>query len=747
MSPQTLARSSARCPWVVIAIWAVAFCAAVGVAGWLWEGGFTTERVLLGELESNAGDSLLEERFRGPRLATEIVIVHSDTYTVVDPQYEALAQNLFFDIAALGPNVVAGVSQYYNSGSDFQVSDSGHSTIMSVTMSGTLDEAAANVSEVMRVVRRHNRQDDFTVLLVGEASVAAGVAETASRLYVFSQVFGLGNPAYYLLFLVAICIGALAGTRLPVVLSLPMVVIPAAIAALIAQALPIHAVAANALALIAAVVGLVFPILIAHRYWEERLCGHDKLDSIDRACSTAGMAVFFGGLSAMIGLVGLLIVPVNIVMSVGFGAILALAVPLVASVTLTPALIALRGEGNIESRPPESDDSAATDDPPPIGWGRLSESLGWVARLAMARPILSAVVVTALLAELSFPAFNLKLGFNSVETMPNRHENRKVYGPQHNQVFVRLAEDFPAGIMSPVEIVINAPFADPDVETRVAELQAALTADPEFTGQIVVQTNLDQDVVLITVPTDSHPESESAIEPVRRLRDEHISEVFSDTGIDVMVTGRSAFTADMVHLVERYTPVVMAVVLASSFLILLVATRSLVVPALTTLTNLLSVGAACGIMVFVFQQGFGWIHRTPVIEAWAPMLFAPLLFGLLSVNHLLLLGRIRERYAQTGDNADSVASGLGATVGVVTAVSLIMAAVFGNLVVEIFARRLIVFHQIGIALAAGMLLDTVIVRPILLPSAMKLLGAATWYFPPFLNWLPHLGPDRRSLQG
>ena len=335
MSPQTLARSSARCPWVVIAAWALALVLSIGAAAALWGQGLTAERVLLVDSESNEADKLLEERFRGPRHVTEIVVVHSDAYTILDPQFEATVQNLFFDIAALGPDIVAGVSQYYHSGSDFQVSDSGHSTIMSVTMSGTLDEAAANVSEVMRVVRRHNRQDDFTVLIVGEASVAARVAETASRLYVFSQVFGLGNPAYYLLFLVAICIGALAGTRLQVVLSLPMVVIPAAIAALIAQALPIHAVAANALALIAAVVGLVFPILIAHRYWEERLRGHDKLDSIDRACSTAGMAVFFGGLSAMIGLVGLLIVPVNIVMSVGFGAILALAVPLVASVTLT----------------------------------------------------------------------------------------------------------------------------------------------------------------------------------------------------------------------------------------------------------------------------------------------------------------------------------------------------------------------------------------------------------------------------
>ncbi len=741
MSPQSLALSSTRRPWVVIAIWFAAFCAAFGVVGWLWEGGFTAERVLLADSESNAGERLLEERFRGPSLATEIVIVHSDTYTIVDPQYEALVQNLFFGITALGPDVVAGVSQYYNSGADWQISDDGHSTVMSVTMTGTLDEAAANVSDVMRIVRRHNSHEDFTVLLVGEASVASGIAETSSRLYLVSQVVGFGNPAYYIFLIFAIgYFGALTATRLPVVLSLPMTIIPAATAALIGQALPAHAVAANALVLISAVVGLVFPILIAYRYRDERLSGHDKLDAIHRACSTTGLAVVLGGLSAMIGLAVLLTVPANIVMSVGLGAILALAVPLLGAVTLTPALIALRDHRSVEPRSPDPDSSATTDDPPSKGWGRLSILLGWVVRLAMTWPVLSAVAVLVLLIVMSLPILVLKLGFNSVETTPNRHANGEAYGPQHNQAFTRLSEDFPAGIVSPVEIVIDAPFSDPDVETRVALLQAALTADPEFTGQIVAQTNLDRDVVLVSVPTRSHPESGPALESVHRLRNEHIPEVFGDTEIEVMVTGRSAFAADLLQIVERYMPLVLGVVLVSSFLILLVATRSLVVPVMATLMNLFTVGAACGIMAFVFQHDIGWIRRTPVIEAWAPMLFIPLLFGLLTVNHLLLLGRIRELYAQTGDNAEAITSGLRSTAGIVTIISLIMAAVFGSLVVEVFGWRLVVYHQVGIALAAGLIIDALIVRLILFPSVMKLLGAGAWHFPRFLSRLPALGP-------
>ena len=284
-----------------------------------------------------------------------------------------------------------------------------------------------------------------------------------------------------------------------------MVAVPSAIAALIGMLFPVHAVAVNLLVLVAALLGLVFTVLIALRYREERLRGFDNLDAIQRAGSTVGMAIAFGVLAAVIGLVGVLIVPANIAVSIGLGAILALCVPLVVVLTLTPALITLRYDRVFRSRSSAPDSPEEPNVGPSTGGGRISRMLDWIVSVAMARPVPSVLAVIVLLVALSFPVLDLKLGFNSSETIPNRHDNRAAYGPQHHEAFTRLSEKFPAGVMSPVEIVIDAPFADPDVEFMVAELQAAVTFDQAFAPQAIVQTNLDRDVVLMSVPTISHP--------------------------------------------------------------------------------------------------------------------------------------------------------------------------------------------------------------------------------------------------
>ena len=742
----SLARCCARRPWVIVALWAVVMLAAFGVIGLLWEGSFTSESVIFDGSEYNVGEEILEERFRGPRPASEIVVVHSDTYTIVDPEFEATVQNLFFGLAALAPGVVSGVSQYYNSGSDWQVSDDGHSTIISVTMSGTLDEAAENTSELMSVVRRHNGQDDFEVLLVGEASVAARIAESATRLYLASQTIGFGNAAYYIAFIGLLGAGALAGMRLPVVLSLPMVAIPSAIMALIGMLFPVHAIAANLLVLIAALLGLVFTVLIALRYREERHRGFHNLDAIERTCSTIGMAIAFGVLMAVIGLAGLLIVPSNLVVSVGLGAILALCVPLIGAVTLTPALLTLRYDRVTNSRASEPDDAEEVIGSSYDERGRLSRMLDWIVSVAMNRPVPSSLAAFAVLVVLSIPILDLKLGFNSPETIPNSHDELSAYGPQHYEAFTRLTERFPAGVMSPVQVVIDAPFADPDVEARVVDLQAALTFDKAFSGQTLAQTNLDQDVVLMSAPTIRHSESESAIDAVRGLREVLLPEVFGDSGIEAVVTGRSAFAADLLHLVERYTPIVLAVVLVSTLIILILATRSLIVPVLVTLVNMFSAGAALGVMVLLFQIDGGTADGVLVTEAWLPMLVVPVLVGLLTATQLVLLGRIRERLGNSGEYTESIAAGMSGTVVPVTLMSLVMAAVFGNLVLEIFGWRLFPYHQLGVAMAVGLVLNAVVVQLVLLPAALKILGSAAWHFPESLKWLPDLGVAPQSLQ-
>ena len=233
----------------------------------------------------------------------------------------------------------------------------------------------------------------------------------------------------------------------------------------------------------------------------------------------------------------------------------------------------------------------------------------------------------------------------------------------------------------------------------------------------------------------------------RRLRDVYIPEIFADTSVDVLVTGGPARAADYLEVVEHYAPYVVAIVLIFSVLSLLITTRSVVFPFLATIARLLSLAAAYGIVVIAIQQGVGAgrgllrYHHIPAVESWGVVLTFALIFGVYVVLDLYQAARIREKYVQTDDSIEAVTYGLRSTAWVSTVASLVMVGVFFVLALG----DLPVFHQVGFALTVAVLIDAVIVRLILLPPAMKILGPSAWYFPRFLKWLPDLGIDRRSL--
>ena len=721
MSPLSLARSSARHPRIVIAAWAFALVISIGLAGGFWGQGLTAERLVLVDTESNTSEELLEARFRGSRPITEIVIVRSDTYSIVDPQFEATVQNIFFDIAALGPDVVSGVSQYYHSGSDFQVSEDGHSTIMPVTMAGTLDEARANAFSVRYSLDNYSGQDEFDVSVVGEASIADRVADLG---FLFFQW-----PLMYLLFIPAVMLPSVPLSRLPLIAGLVSVVIPVGASTLIGQVFPMSVVNNSIVLVTGLAVGMGCSHFIASRYREERSGGADRLDAIAITYATIGRQVLLGSLASVVLLACMAIVPVNFSVSVGLGAVLAASVALVASVTLAPALLALTSDWAIGLSASKSDDPEEATTPPKrrIDFQRLSQ---WVADKALTRPAPSVFIATAVLLAMAALSPQLNLGLTGIESLPEPQEPRR-FGPQVNHAYSKLREDFPAGIISPVEIVIDAPFKDPDIEPRVAQLQAAVASDPGFAGESRIQNNQDHDMVLFTVPTLHLPESKSAREAVRRLRDQYIPELFDDTGVDVLVTGGPAFAADYMNVVERFAPFVATVVVVLSVLALLISTRSLVVPLLVALAHLLSFGAACGLVVLTLQQGvgagFGLLryHHTPTIEIWGLVLSFTLFFGIHVIHDLYYFVRIRERYARTGDVEVALSHGCGSGIWVSTMASLVVAAVCFILALG----DLPILHQVGFSLTVAVLIDAVIVRLVLLPASLKLLGEAAFYFP------------------
>ena len=472
-------------------------------------------------------------------------------------------------------------------------------------------------------------------------------------------------------------------------------------------------------------VGIDYSLLVVSRFREELARGLDKYDAIARTGATASRTVVFSGITVVLALAGMLIIPTSVYQGLAVGAILVVISAVMASLTLMPAvLLTLLGHRVNALRVPF------------IGWrlGRRSEGTrgglwDWIIRLVMAQPVVSLVVSAGLLIAASVSLLDIDTGFNGVDSLPD--------GVQAKEAFLLLEDEFSFGVVNQVEIAIEGDVSSAPVKSGVARLQARLSEDPDFEGQATLQDN-GRRVTLLSVPVHGEPSSASAVDAVTRLREQYIPDAFSGVQAEVFVTGLTAFNVDFFEIADTYTPIVFVAVLGLSFLLLMLVFRSIVVPAKAIVMNLLSVGAAYGLMVLVFQKGVGasllGFQETEIIDAWIPLFMFSVLFGLSMDYHVFLLSRIRERYDQTHDNAEAVAHGLRATAGLITGAALIMAAVFSG-----FASGDIVSNQqVGFGLAVAVLLDATIVRTVLVPSGMRLLGNANWYLPSFLHWLPDL---------
>jgi uncharacterized membrane protein YdfJ with MMPL/SSD domain len=332
----------------------------------------------------------------------------------------------------------------------------------------------------------------------------------------------------------------------------------------------------------------------------------------------------------------------------------------------------------------------------------------------------------------------IKTGFSGTATIPE--------GIPTRDAFDVLVAKFPdVGQTSTADVVIVAASTDPAVTDGITALETAVRDDGAFAAPQPAQTSPDGSVTLVRIPftgAASDAQSEAAVDAITRLRDDYVPQAFGNT--EVLVGGDTAFVKDFFDISDTYTPIIIALVLGLSFILLTVVFRSIVVPAKAIVMNLLSVGAAYGLIVLIFQKGgpswaasigdaLGFI-QVDAIESWLPLFLFSILFGLSMDYQVFLLTRIREEYDKTRDNAEAVAFGLRTTGGIITGAAIIMVAVFAA-----FATgRIAGLQQMGFGLAVAVFLDATIVRSILVPSAMKLLGDRNWYLPRWLRWLPDI---------
>jgi RND superfamily putative drug exporter len=362
----------------------------------------------------------------------------------------------------------------------------------------------------------------------------------------------------------------------------------------------------------------------------------------------------------------------------------------------------------------------------------------------MGHPWISVTLSVGALVALALPALALDLGLSGVSTLPEGYDSRRA--------FEVLDGEFSAGRISPAEIVVVAPDVTVEaVQDGVERLKQGLAADGEGVfGEPTTEANDAGDLLLLTVPVAGDPNSTAAHDAIKRLRSAIVPAAFDGVDADVLVTGETAGNEDFYNVIRTYAPYVFGFVLGLSFLLLMVVFRSIVVPVKALIMNLLSVSAAYGLLVLVFQKGIGsdmlGFQQTETIEAWLPLFLFSVLFGLSMDYHVFLLSRIRERFDETGDNASSVAFGLRSTAGMITGAAMIMVAVFTG-----FALGDIVpLQQVGFGLAVAVILDATIIRSVLVPASMELLGDWNWYLPSWLQWLPRLQvepPHGRTAEG
>jgi uncharacterized membrane protein YdfJ with MMPL/SSD domain len=714
MRLSTLVMTSARHPWRTVGAWVAAVVAAIAAIGILLGGALTTEGNPTNNPPSQRAEDALAQAFpmTASTAVTDIIVVRSPQYAVDAPQFRALVRGLASDVRRAG---VDSVRTFLDGRDSSLVIKDSHATM--VQFSEASDDG---IDDIVGAVERADASVAFAVSVTGQKTLDRDFNELSqSDLQHGELQFGL--PAALIILLLVF--GAVVAGLVPLMIILPSIVVALGLVAALAHAFSLSVFVINMLTGMGLALAIDYALFVVSRFREERGRGREKLTAIAATAGTANRAVLFSGTTFVIAMFGMLIVPSSIMRSLAVGAIVVGIVSVAASATLLPALLRLLGDSVDRLRVPViGSRSLEAANPEGRFWGAI-------VRAVLRRPGLSLSLSVALLLALAVPVFGMHVGTSGVTALPDRFES--------SEGFAALRRDFPQATSDPVEIVVTEGASQPAAQRALTRLRMRLAADPRF-GPGTIERSSDGRVALLSVPVRGDPSGDDAVSAVRELRSRTVPAAFTDAGAEVLVGGTTSENIDYFDSVIGPAPWVIALVLGLTLVFLTVAFRSLVVAGTTVMLNLLSVGAAYGLLVLVFEHGVGadllGFQQVDTIEAWVPLFLFSVLFGLSMDYQVFLLSRITERYDQTGDTTDAVTFGVASTARIITGAALIIVAVFAGFA----SGELIMFQQMGFGVAAALLIDATVIRSVVLPSAMKLLGGWNWYLPRSLEWLPRL---------
>jgi putative drug exporter of the RND superfamily len=716
---ERLARACARRPWRVLGGWVLAVVVSVVLIASLLGDALTNTAEVTTQTDSKRADQLLAAHGGSGPAPSEVVVVRSQSLTADDPAFQDQLQQLRQQAVATGVLDAAAMGR----AEELPISPDGHAVLVPLPL------RSDDIEPVVELVDAADGQGGFDVEIVGEATADRDFEELADQDLREGELF-FGLPAALVVLLLVF--GSLVAGLVPLGLAVTSIVVAVALASLVGQGFSLSVFVVNMITGMGLALGIDYSLFVLSRFREERAGGRAVAEAIGTAGATASRSVLFSGLAFVLAMTGMVLVPDTILRSLAVGAILVGVVSVVAALTLLPALLGLLGDRVNALRLPIVG----------RGLGRPGGAEGrWWSRVVtavVARPVLGLAVSAGLLLALAVPVLDLERGFAGVSTLPDRFPAK--------QGFIALEASFPGATTEPARVVVDGQVYAPEVRAAIERLRRGLEGRGRF-GPATLQDNDAGDVAVLSVPVGADAQSADAYAAVRELREELIPAAFAGVDAQVLVTGDTAENLDYFAIIGRWLPLVLVFVLGLSFVLLVLAFRAIVVPAVAIGLNLLSVGAAYGLLVGVFQHGWGadllGLQQVEAVEAWVPLFLFSVLFGLSMDYQVFLLSRIHERYRQAGDPRDAVVVGVGSTARIITGAALIIVAVFCGFAVG----ELVMFQQMGLGVAVSLLIDATIVRSVLMPATLAILGHRAWSLPRWLSWLPRLTIEPAATSG
>ena len=719
---------SARHRWIVvlgvIALLVISFLLSSSI-------GVKTSEVT-GVGESQKGHVLVEERFE-QLPSFESVVIKNPGLDVDDPAFRSTVDSLVEDLRGL--DGVVNVESYYESGATHLVSDDRNVVIARVELEKAepdeLNDFGEDVLDTILEAETSAAAAGFDLGVLGGATLNVAqnevVGEDFQKILVITLVGAL--------IILTLALGGVVAALIPLGMAIVSIFTAVGVAVFASQGKPLNFNFFEMIILMGLAVGIDYSLFIISRYREERAAGREKIEAIQVASDTTGRAVFYAGITVFVSLAGMLLTGDALFYGLGLGAMIVVVLAVIASLTFLPALISLLDHRlnwlHIPGLGRPSTGGGI--------WGRITDAV-------LARPVIYAGVTLAALIALSIPLFSLDIDstpMTKVFDWDGAVEDGGKIGVVASGVNL-IDEHFVLGEVAGLVVVVDpgegVSVDTPAIQASTAELIAAVQQDDHFGVPIETITNIEGDLLGIAIPVTGVEDTARDNEAVVKLR-ELAPAAFAGAGVDVFVAGGPDGTFDSEKNTKSKAPIVFAFVLILAFVLLLVMFRSIIIPIKAIILNLLSVGAAYGVLVIVFQEGFGEgllnFQANGTIEIFMPLFLFAVLFGLSMDYHMLLLNRVKDAYDAGNSNEESVSMGIKSTAAIITSAAIVMVLVFGAFATS----RVMFFQQIGVGLGVAILIDATVIRAILLPASMKLLGDRNWYLPKWLEWLPRISAE------